>query len=102
TFTYLQAVINFRMGIRNNRPLLISAAQRIFAPIWSGQYSNQHQGLSAILEKVNKYLKALISPLHHKIFNIIGHVDNELLGGQICPDYTLELQRFWVHLRKTG
>ncbi|RIB16872.1 hypothetical protein C2G38_2188862 [Gigaspora rosea] len=153
-----QAVINFRTGIRNNRPLLVSAARRIFALIWSGcrhpmyrlleitygeqlmrlnpkvkqcielysvisrsGYSNQHQGLDAILEKVNKYLKALIPPVpsqkHWKIaarncmkfiklrrtlFNMIGHADNESSGGRICPDYTLESQQFQVNLRKAG
>ncbi|RIB30927.1 hypothetical protein C2G38_2026430 [Gigaspora rosea] len=100
TFVYLQAIVNFRTGVRNNRPSLRNAARRIFAPIWSGRrhpiyryievdyegqllrlhpeirkivelysvisrsgYCNQHQGLDAILEEINKYLKALIPPV---------------------------------------
>src|SRR6266542_6334578 len=34
-FFYLQAIINFRTGIRFNRPSLRIAVRRIFAPIWS-------------------------------------------------------------------
>ncbi|KAF0334032.1 hypothetical protein F8M41_016740 [Gigaspora margarita] len=111
TFTYFQAVINFCIGIRNNRLLLVSAAQRIFAPIWSGRrhpmyrlleityeeqlmrlnpeikkhielysvisrsgYSNQHQGLDAILEEINKYLKALILPIPSQKYWRMQHV----------------------------
>ncbi|KAF0444000.1 hypothetical protein F8M41_003507 [Gigaspora margarita] len=99
-FWYLQAIINFRTGVRYNQPLLKSAARRIFAPIWSAWrhsiyqaieiadkeqlirlhpeihqiieqnsviarsgWSNQHQGLDAILEEVNKTLKMLIPPI---------------------------------------
>ncbi|RIB06741.1 hypothetical protein C2G38_2147907 [Gigaspora rosea] len=36
-FIYLQAIINFRTGVRFNRPLLRFAARRIFAPIWSAR-----------------------------------------------------------------
>jgi len=94
---YLQAIINYRSGIRNNQPLLKAAARRTFAPIWSARrhhiyqtievadeeqllclhprvhqiieensavshsgWFNQHQGLDAILEEVNKTLKALV------------------------------------------
>lgn len=97
---YLQAIINFRVGVRSNQPLLKSAARRTFAPIWSARrhpiyqeievsdeeqlmrlrpeirqlvelnsvvsrsgWSNQHQGLDAILEEVNKMLKTLIPPI---------------------------------------
>ena len=97
---YLQAIINFRAGVRSNQPLLKSAAHRIFSPIWSARrhpiyqeievsdeeqmmrlrpeirqlielnsvisrsgWSNQHQGLDAILEEVNKMLKTLIPPI---------------------------------------
>ncbi|RIB04263.1 hypothetical protein C2G38_2284631 [Gigaspora rosea] len=42
-----QAIINFRTGVRNNRPLLVNTARR----------------LDAILEEVNKSLKALIPPV---------------------------------------
>ena len=34
-FFYLQAIINFRIGIHFNRPSLRIAVRRIFAPIWS-------------------------------------------------------------------
>ncbi|KAF0559384.1 hypothetical protein F8M41_006138 [Gigaspora margarita] len=37
TFIYLQAIINFRAGVRFNRPSLRLAAGRIFAPIWSAR-----------------------------------------------------------------
>jgi len=36
-FLYLQAIINFRNGVRFNRPSLRSAARRAFAPIWSAR-----------------------------------------------------------------
>ncbi|RHZ83778.1 hypothetical protein Glove_87g140 [Diversispora epigaea] len=36
-FIYLQAIINFRTGVRFNRPLLRLAARRTFAPIWSAR-----------------------------------------------------------------
>ncbi|RIB03555.1 hypothetical protein C2G38_2049175 [Gigaspora rosea] len=36
-FLYLQAIINFRDGVRSNQPLLKSAARRVFAPIWSAR-----------------------------------------------------------------
>ncbi|RIB23681.1 hypothetical protein C2G38_2170499 [Gigaspora rosea] len=93
----------------------------LYSVISRSGYSNQHQGLDAILEEVNKYLKALIPPVpsqkHWKIaarncmkfiklrrtlFNMIGHADNESSGGRIRPDYTLESQRFRVNLRKAG
>ena len=96
----MQAIINFRTGVRYNHPPLKSAARRMFAPIWSARRhpiyqaievadeeqlmrlrpeirqiiecnsvvarsgrSNQHQGLDAILEEVNKTLKTLIPPI---------------------------------------
>lgn len=99
-FWYLQAIINYRAGIRNKQPLLKAAARRIFAPIWSVRrhpiyqsievadeeqqlrlcpevrqiieqisvvsrsgWMSQHQGLDAILEEVNKALKALVPPV---------------------------------------
>ena len=99
-FWYLQAIINYRTGVRNNQPLLKAAARRMFAPIWSARrhpiyqlieiadeeqlmrlhpkikkiieensvvsrsgWSNQHQGLDAILEEINKGLKALVLPI---------------------------------------
>ena len=34
-FFYLQAIINFRTGVRFNRPSLRIAARQIFVPIWS-------------------------------------------------------------------
>ncbi|RIB08136.1 hypothetical protein C2G38_2212373 [Gigaspora rosea] len=157
TFVYLQAIVNFRTGVRNNRPSLRNAARRIFAPIWSGRrhpiyryievdyegqllrlhpeirkivelysvisrsgYCNQHQGLDAILEEINKYLKALIPPvpsqrhwniaarnctkfikLRYMLFDMIGHTESESSGGRTRPDYTSESQRFRVQLRKT-
>jgi hypothetical protein len=36
-FFYLQAIINFRTGVRFNRPSLRLAARRMFAPIWSAR-----------------------------------------------------------------
>lgn len=96
----MQAIINFRTGVRTNQPLLRSAARRIFAPIWSARrhpiyrtieisdeiqlmklhpnihniieknsvisrsgLCDQHQGIDAILEEVNKNLKSLIPPI---------------------------------------
>jgi len=96
----LQAIVNFRTGVRTNHHLLKAAARRIFAPIWSARrhpiyrlieltdeeqllrlhpkicqlieknsvisrsgWSNQHQGLDAIIEEVNKALKTLIPPV---------------------------------------
>ena len=36
-FSYLQAIINFRTGVRFNRPSIRLAARRMFAPIWSAR-----------------------------------------------------------------
>ena len=36
-FLYLQAIINFRTGVRFNRPSLRLAGRRTFAPIWSAR-----------------------------------------------------------------
>ena len=36
-FFYLQAIINFRIGVRFNRPSLRITARRMFAPIWSAR-----------------------------------------------------------------
>src|SRR6185369_15585329 len=36
-FSYLQAIINFRSGVRFNRPSLRLAARRTFAAIWSAR-----------------------------------------------------------------
>jgi len=36
-FSYLQAIINFRTGVRFNRPSLRLAAQQMFASIWSAR-----------------------------------------------------------------
>ncbi|CAG8581654.1 5590_t:CDS:2 [Dentiscutata heterogama] len=84
------------------------------------RYGNQYQGLDTILEEVNKSLKALILPvslqkhwriaahnctkfmkLRRILFNMIGHMDNELSEGRAHPDYILESYRFQVHLCKT-
>jgi hypothetical protein len=74
--------------VRTNRPKLKSAARRVFSLFWSarrhpiyrlievsddiieqncvvsrsGLY-NQHQGMDAILEEINKTLKSLIPPV---------------------------------------
>ncbi|RIB03899.1 hypothetical protein C2G38_2223810 [Gigaspora rosea] len=157
-FWYLQAIINFRTGVRYNQPLLKSAARRIFAPIWSARrhpiyqaieiadeeqlirlrpeirqiiennsvvawsgWSNQHQGLDAILEEVNKTLKTLIPSipaqkhwemaarnctkfmkLRKKLFATMGYADSESSGPRSRPDYEEESQRFRIRLRKTG
>ncbi|CAG8451077.1 5489_t:CDS:10, partial [Scutellospora calospora] len=112
TFVYLQAIVNFRTGVRNNRPSLRNAARRIFAPIWSGRrhpiyryieivelysviswsgYCNQHQGFDAILEEINKYLKALILLVpSQRYWNI---------AARNCTKF---IKRFRVQLRKTG
>ena len=39
-FFYLQAIINFRTGVRFNRPSLRLAARRMFAPIWSARFTD--------------------------------------------------------------
>ncbi|CAG8699388.1 2804_t:CDS:2, partial [Racocetra fulgida] len=99
-FTYLQAIIDFRTGVRNNQLLLRNAARHQFAPIWSSrrhpiyrmleishkenllylkphireivenfsvvshsELQNQHQGLDAVVEEINKELKSLIPPV---------------------------------------
>ncbi|RIB04656.1 hypothetical protein C2G38_2221792 [Gigaspora rosea] len=132
-----QAIVNFRTGVRNNRPLLRNAARHIFAPIWSSHrhpiycyievyyeeqllrlhpeirkivesyfvisrsgYCNQYQGLDAILEEINKYLKALIPPVpSQRYWNIVAQnytkfikIKSESLESWTCPDYTLESQ----------
>ncbi|RHZ81878.1 hypothetical protein Glove_117g595 [Diversispora epigaea] len=83
----------------------------------SGIYE-QHQGLDAILEEVNKMLKTLILSVpqyyHWKIvtrnckkffklrsnlFKSIGYNDLLSSGSRIRPESTIEYQRFRIHLR---
>ncbi len=78
----------------------------------SGIYE-QHQGLDAIIEEVNKALKALIPPVsqyHHwkvaarnckrffelrnNLFNLIDYNDLQTLELRIQPESTMECQRF--------
>ncbi|RHZ65134.1 hypothetical protein Glove_319g192 [Diversispora epigaea] len=141
-FYYLQAIINYRTAIRTNRLLLKNAARRAFSPIWSARcyrrelpwskytkthdhnneqpcFSNQYQGLDAILEEVNKALKSLIPPVpqqHHwkivarnckkffqlrqNFFKLIGSNDIQTNSPRIRPESTVECQRFQTHLRK--
>ncbi|RHZ44823.1 hypothetical protein Glove_709g82 [Diversispora epigaea] len=156
-FIYLQAIINFRNGVRTNNSLLQNAARRQFSPIWSARrhpiyrlieityeeqmqklkppihdmiekycvisrsgYKNQHQGLDAILEEINKTLKSLVPPVpsqHHWeiaarncmkfmklreiLFKNIGYTDNESSGPRTKPDFVIESQRFRIQLRKS-
>ena len=83
----------------------------------SGIYE-QHQGLDAIIEEVNKALKALIPPVpqyHHwkvaarnckrffelrnNLFQLIGYNDLQSSGPRTRPEFTMECQRFRTHLR---
>ena len=81
-FFYLQAIINFRIGICFNRPSLRIVTRQIFASIWSArrhpiyqliEITDEEQMLrlkseiysliqnhDAILEEINKALKSLI------------------------------------------
>ncbi|KAF0484107.1 hypothetical protein F8M41_023090 [Gigaspora margarita] len=72
-------------------------------------HSEQHQGLDAIIEEVNKALKSLI-PLvpqdHHwkialrkNLFKVIGYNEDQLLGPRTRPESTMECQRFQTLLR---
>ncbi|RHZ80675.1 hypothetical protein Glove_132g173 [Diversispora epigaea] len=82
-------------------------------------FSNQYQGLDAILEEVNKALKSLIPPvpqqhhweiaarnckkffqLHQNFFKLIGSNDIQTNSPRIRPESTVECQRFRAHLRK--
>ncbi|RHZ81220.1 hypothetical protein Glove_122g71 [Diversispora epigaea] len=83
----------------------------------SGIYE-QHQGLDAIIEEVNKALKALIPPVpqyHHwkvaarnckkffelrnNLFKLIGYNDLQASGPRTQLESTMECQRFRIHLR---
>ncbi|RHZ88954.1 hypothetical protein Glove_19g413 [Diversispora epigaea] len=83
----------------------------------SGIYE-QHQGLDAILEELNKMLKTLIPPVpqyHHwkiaarnckkffelrsNLFKSIGYNDLPSSGLRTRPESTIECQRFRIHLR---
>jgi hypothetical protein len=50
-FWYLQAIINYRAGIRNKQPLLKAAARRIFAPIWSARRHPIYQSIEVADEE---------------------------------------------------
>ncbi|RHZ81206.1 hypothetical protein Glove_123g14 [Diversispora epigaea] len=82
-------------------------------------YKNQHQGLDAILEEINKTLKSLVPPVpsqHHweiaarncmnfmklreTLFKNIGYINKESSGIRTKPDFAIESQRFRVQLRK--
>ncbi|KAF0478013.1 hypothetical protein F8M41_024116 [Gigaspora margarita] len=155
-FIYLQAFVNFCIGVRTNQPLLRNAARHQFAPIWSARrhpiyklieisyeetllnlkpqireiienisviscsgLQNQHQGLDAIIEEINKALKSLIPPipsqqhweiaarnyinflkLRTNLFNIIGYEDNESSEPRTRPNPYIEQQHFRIYLRK--
>ncbi|RHZ87939.1 hypothetical protein Glove_28g31 [Diversispora epigaea] len=82
-------------------------------------FTNQHQGLDAIFEEINKTIKSLIPSIptqqHWEIaarsctkfmklratfFETIGYSNNESYGPRSCPDFTIELFRFRVQIRK--
>ncbi|KAF0424070.1 hypothetical protein F8M41_006623 [Gigaspora margarita] len=62
-FWYLQAIINFRTGVRYNQPLLKSVARRMFAPIWSARRHPIYQAI----EVANKEQLMRLHPEIHQI-----------------------------------
>ncbi|KAF0545762.1 hypothetical protein F8M41_001936 [Gigaspora margarita] len=85
--------------------------------IYRSGICNQHQGLDAIIEEINKNLEALIPPVpqyHHwkiaarnckkfvklrnNLFKIIGY-NNQSSGPRTRPEATIECQRFQALLR---
>ncbi|RHZ86611.1 hypothetical protein Glove_48g193 [Diversispora epigaea] len=76
-------------------------------------YKNQHQGLDAILEEINKTLKSLVPPeiaarncmnfmkLREILFKNISYTDNESSELRTKPDFVIESQRFCIQLRKS-
>jgi len=63
-FFYLQAIINFRIRVRFNRPSLKIAARRIFAPIWSAW----RHPIYRLIEITDKEQMLWLKP---KIYNLI-------------------------------
>ncbi|RIB20099.1 hypothetical protein C2G38_2180125 [Gigaspora rosea] len=80
---------------------------------------NQHQGLDAILEEINKALKTLIPPVlqmrywqiaarnckkflqpRNNFFNLIGYNDLQTTSPRNWPEAITECQRFRARLRK--
>ncbi|KAF0511720.1 hypothetical protein F8M41_018199 [Gigaspora margarita] len=83
--------------------------------------SDQHQGLDAILEEINKALKSLIPPipsqhhwevaarncmkfikLHNNFFNLINYHESDFHKKCTRPDFAVESCRFRIKIRKTN
>ncbi|KAF0525574.1 hypothetical protein F8M41_014451 [Gigaspora margarita] len=81
---------------------------------------DQHQGLDAILEEINKALKSLIPPIssqHHweiaacncmkfiklrnNFFNLINYHESDFHKKHTRPNFAVESCRFNVKIRKT-
>ena len=62
-FFYLQAIINFRTGVRFNRPSLRLAARRTFAPIWSAR----HHPIYRLIEVVDEEQRLRLKPEIHNL-----------------------------------
>jgi len=62
-FFYLQAIINFRTGVRFNRPLLRLAARRMFAPVWSAR----RHPIYRLIEIADEEQRLRLKPEIHKL-----------------------------------
>jgi hypothetical protein len=105
-FSYLQAIINFRTGVRFNRPSIRLAARRMFAPIWSArrhpiyrliEIADEEQRLR-LKPEINKLVQERVVTSRSKLSNqhqghdaILEEINKQLKS--LVP--SIPLQRHW-------
>ena len=105
-FSYLQAIINFRTGVRFNRPSIRLAARRMFAPIWSArrhpiyrliEIADEEQRLR-LKPEINKLVQERVVTSRSKLSNqhqghdaILEEINKQLKS--LIP--SIPLQRHW-------
>ncbi|RIB06887.1 hypothetical protein C2G38_2215983 [Gigaspora rosea] len=97
--SYEKTLLNLKPQIRENI--------KNFSVLSRSELQNQHQGLDAIIEEINKALKSLIPPVpsqHHWEIAARNYVnflkDNEDSEQRTQPNSYMEQQRFRTYLRK--
>ncbi|CAG8508125.1 7710_t:CDS:2 [Scutellospora calospora] len=97
--SYEETLLNLKPQIRENI--------ENFSVLSRSGLQNQHQGLDAIIEEINKALKSLIPPVpsqHHWEIAARNYVnflkDNENSEQRTQPNSYMEQQRFRTYLRK--
>ncbi|KAF0554870.1 hypothetical protein F8M41_018497 [Gigaspora margarita] len=71
-FTYLQAIVDFRTGVRTNQPLLRNAARCQFAPIWSARRHPIYRLIEVSYEESLLYLKPHVRDVIENV-SVVSH-----------------------------